>query len=1180
MKIRMIGCWFVFAILLINVYFVPKPISAQKPLFDATIDASDTSHSIEIKVDISGATDLYLVANDAGNSIAFDWADWLNPTLSSPHEKVSLTELKWKFAAAGFGQVVKNYNCVSGPLIVNDSEYSIGFGTHANSIIHFELPKGHRYTTFAAVAGLDKGGVSQAGGAKARVRFLVFTKQPGIEFFSVGHAVATNHSLDQAVQQFDVHDDLEVKLFAHEPMLVNPTNIDIDHLGRVWACEVVNYRNRKRSRKAGDRILVISDKDGDGVADQAETFYQGTDINSAHGICVLGDRVIVSAGSDVFYLIDNDGDLKADEKKILFTGISGVQHDHGIHAFVFGPDGKLYFNFGNEGRQICDANGNQIVDMSGNEVNDRRLPYQQGMVFRCNLDGTEFETLAWNFRNNWEVCVDSFGGMWQSDNDDDGNRATRINYVLPYGNYGFRDEKTGAGWRHDRSGKSKVIPEQHWHQNDPGVIPNLLITGAGSPTGICFYEGSLLPETFQNQMVHCDAGPNIVRSYVVEEQVDRAGFDVEVVNIMDGSKRNQWFRPSDVCVAPDGSLIVADWYDPGVGGHGMGDVEHGRLYRITPNGHEGYLCEKPDFSNCEGAIKAIVSPNLATRYLAYRALTKFGRPAVPALMEMTKSGEPHHKARAYWILDAIFKVRDPDQIPMIDAWNTGDQELRMMALRWSRQETDLERFKKFEKEIYVDEIQSAAVLRELAVCLHQRKKWGKENRIKLWVQIAKRLDAGDRWLVEALGVGAKGMWNRCLKNMMSADSLWDRNPAIQELVWRSRAGETTIQGLMRVIEHEDDEKRIPNLFRSMDFVDTPFKETILGLLTYRGTKQLNDKQRVVAYEAIKRSDFSRSGGKDRIFGILEQFQGMPEFVELLGKFKLTKRYGELLPYVCGESKQLAVDSIKLLASGERMDLLSLWMIEVPDNQMEKLVQAASISNVGQVAKTFNDFVGNSKRPLERRKLVIRSMVKIKSCCLYLTAWVRSGEYDKNLESAIAATLHSSQWPEFRKFAQERFPISAAKGGKTVPSISKLIGMRGDAKRGKRLFEKEGTCAKCHVVGGEGIEIGPNLTEIGSKLSRSAMYESILFPSAGISHGYENWMVLTLDGVVIYGLKTSETSDEVQIRDAENILHKIDVSEIDEIKQQNTSLMPDDLHQAMTPQQLVDLIEYMMTLKKK
>src|SRR6266850_712098 len=307
-----------------------------------------------------------------------------------------------------------------------------------------------------------------------------------------------------------VGDGLEVSLFASEPMMVNPCDMDIDERGRVWITEGANYRKWSNPplRPEGDRIVILEDADHDGEADKATTFYQGTDVNSALGICVLGKKVIVSCAPNVFVFTDEDGDGTADKKEILFTGIKGVQHDHAVHAFVFGPDGKLYFNFGNAGEQIRDKDGKPIIDIYGNEVSAKGKPYRQGMVFRCNMDGSEFEVLAHNFRNNYEVCVDSFGTLWQSDNDDDGNRGVRINYVMEFGNFGFTDEINGAGWgdgwkKAQQKGAAdslKVFYE--WHLYDPGVVPNLLNTGAGSPTGIALYEGRLLPEVFHNQIIH------------------------------------------------------------------------------------------------------------------------------------------------------------------------------------------------------------------------------------------------------------------------------------------------------------------------------------------------------------------------------------------------------------------------------------------------------------------------------------------------------------------------------------------------------------------------------------------------------------------------------------------------------------------------------------------------------
>ena len=241
-------------------------------------------------------------------------------------------------------------------------------------------------------------------------------------------ADATRSGRDNALgqlKQMKVADGLEVKLFALEPAVVNPANLDIDASGRIWVTEGANYRLFQKwgkLRPNGDRIQVLEDTNGDGEADKATTFYQGNEINSALGICVLGDKVIVSCSPNVLLFEDKNGDLKADgPPKIIFTGIKGVDHDHGVHAFIFGPDGKLYFNMGNDGRELHTADGRLVVDAEGNEVITRGKPYRQGLAFRLNEDFTGVEVLGHNFRNNYELTVDSFGTVWQSDNDDDGN---------------------------------------------------------------------------------------------------------------------------------------------------------------------------------------------------------------------------------------------------------------------------------------------------------------------------------------------------------------------------------------------------------------------------------------------------------------------------------------------------------------------------------------------------------------------------------------------------------------------------------------------------------------------------------------------------------------------------------------------------------------------------------------
>lgn len=642
--------------------------------------------------------------------------------------------------------------------------------------------------------------------------------------FSQSSARSGRDAALEHLRQMTVADGLEVTLFASEPMVRNPTNIDIDPRGRVWCAEGVNYRLWQKWGKLqpeGDRIIILEDTDQDGTADSVKTFYQGNEINAALGICVLGSRVIVSCSPNIWVFEDKDGDDRADGPPTpLFTGIKGVDHDHGAHAFVVGPDGRLLFNFGNEGVQLLDAKGNPVVDAAGNTVIANGKPYQQGMVFRCDPDGSNLETLAWNFRNNYETAIDSFGTLWQSDNDDDGNKGVRINYVMEYGNFGFVDEITGAGWREKRSNIELEIPLRHWHLNDPGVVPNLLQTGAGSPTGMCVYEGDLLPEVFRGQMIHCDAGPRVVRAYPVEKS--GAGYSATIVNIV--TSENDWFRPSDVCVAPDGSIYISDWNDAGVGGHYMADQKleemTGRIYRVAPVGHKPNV-PAFDLSTAQGAAQALQSPNHARRALAWRALHEMGARAEGELEKLWNSGNPRMRARA---LQLLARVPGKAEARVDSALKDADEDIRVAGLRIARAlKLDLSsRLAKLVKD------PSAQVRRECAIALRNEKS---PDAAKLWAQLAEQYSGDDRWYLEALGIGAHFNWDACLDAYLEGKDPLE-NRAARDIIWRSRAKRTPellAQLIQRPGATEEEKARY---FRAFDFQSGPEKDAaLLKLLT-------------------------------------------------------------------------------------------------------------------------------------------------------------------------------------------------------------------------------------------------------------------------------------------------------------------------------------------------------------
>jgi putative membrane-bound dehydrogenase-like protein len=793
-----------------------KPVAATtnkdaRNLFTTpTVNSKTSRQQIDAEVDIKGVKKLYLIVTPGMDGFSCDWADWINPTLVGPNGTKSLLELDWAQASSDWGNVNKNTNAAGGPLMVRKNQMK-GIGTHAYSVIAYDLPAG--YEKFTVTCALDDGGVTQNNGTATSVRFHIAAEgiPEGLNNWGQNPENAADvRNPENAVSGLTIADGLVATLAASEPKLKSLTNLDIDHRGRVWVCEVVNYRKHKDDRQEGDRILILEDTNQDGIMDTSKVFYQGRDIDSALGLCVLGNRVLVSAAPYVFEFIDENGDDVPDKKTAILTKTGDPQHDHSVHSFLFGPDGKLYFNYGNTGHRLCDKDGQPIKDRWGRAIDDSGKPYRQGMVFRCNEDLSDMEVLGHNFRNNYEVSIDSFGSLWQSDNDDDGNRATRINFVMEYGNYGYVDELTGAGWQAERTNWETEIPSRHWHLNDPGVVPTMLITGAGSPTGITVYEGDLLPAKFRNQVIHCDAGPNVVRAYPATP--DGAGYKATIENLMVGEV-DRWFRPADVCVAPDGSLFVSDWYDPGVGGHLMEDMERGRLFRLAPP-HTKYVVPKFDLSTAEGAATALSNPNNSVRFLAFKALEKMGASAEPALQKLAKNPNPRLRARAFWVLARIGKGENIAKQALAD----GDADVRITGVRIARQY-------KVPTEKYIPDVlkdSAPSVLREACIALRE------DTSAKMpeyWVALAGKYDGKDRWYLESLGIAAMDRWDDCL-TALKAKPLANKQ-AEEKIIWRARGNQAASLQAALLRRPNIPDQEIPALFRALDFQSKESRDSAL-----------------------------------------------------------------------------------------------------------------------------------------------------------------------------------------------------------------------------------------------------------------------------------------------------------------------------------------------------------------
>ncbi|MEQ1852730.1 MAG: PVC-type heme-binding CxxCH protein, partial [Chthoniobacteraceae bacterium] len=747
-----------------------------KPVFQSAVLTSRTqTRLVDVDVQLRAAKELYLVVSDEGEK-SCDWADWIEPKVTFADGSVKdLTQIAWQSATAGSGRAQVGKSNAGGPLMIAGKKYERGIGTHAPSVIAYQFPQ--MVTRFQAKVGIDDGGMTRGGKpSPALLQFAVLTEPPST-------AKAKPVFVDDGVSEvpvalFAAPDGLEVTLWAKTPMLNNPTNIDFDARGRLWVAEGVNYRSKRGRRPEGDRIVILEDTTGSGVADKSTVFVQEPGLESPLGVAVLENKVIVSQPPDLLVFTDVNGDGKfdatVDKREVLLTGFNGRQHDHSLHSLTTGPDGQWYFNQGNTGAMFTDKSGRTFrmgspyVEKTGAPVVDPSTIAGQksddghvwigGFSVRMNPDGTNATIIGHNYRNSFEQTITSLGDVFQSDNDDP--PACRVTAVMEGGNAGFASADGKRSWGADKR-PGQDTPTAEWRQEDPGTMPAGDVYGGGSPTGVAFYENGALGDKWRGLLLACDAGKNVVFGYLPKP--DGAGWKLERFDFITSNKEKEFagsdflggnpsgelktrFRPSDVCVGPDGAIYVADWFDARVGGHGtMDDRYTGAIYRIAPKGFRSVV-PKFDLTTTQGQIGALKSPAVNVRNSGFTRLKAQGEKAVPAVAALVNDANPYIAARAAWLLAQMGPTGVAKVLPWLDS---ADETQRLVAYRALRRANHdvLAMAAKMAGD------KSAAVRREVALTLRDVPA---EKSVPLFVKIADQFDGRDRAYLEAFGLGSEG----------------------------------------------------------------------------------------------------------------------------------------------------------------------------------------------------------------------------------------------------------------------------------------------------------------------------------------------------------------------------------------------------------------------------------------
>ena len=1052
-------------------------------------------------------------------------------------------------------------------------------------------------------------------------------------------------SAEESARKLRPAEGLEATLFAAEPMLSNATTIDVDSRGRVWVTEGLNYRltrggNRRFHRiEEADRIKILEDTNGDGKADKVTVFADRI-FPVPMGIAVeerwtkegkyAGCRVFVGNSPDLLVLEDTDGDDKADKRYPLLTGFGGVDSDHGVHGMALGFDGKLYFTHGDGCCSVQHDHSERpqnfdVVDKSGRHVWSDQL----ANTLRVNRDGTQFEIICDRQRNNYETSLNSFGNIFTSDNDDDGNRGCRVIWAMDGGHYGYRTPGS----------------PRHWGEEVPGNVPKIVGTGNGSPCGIMVYEGDLLPKEYQGAVLEVDAGTRQVNFFPIERHGAAFRTDYKVFLGSD----DPWFRPVDACTAPDGSVFVADWYDAGVGGHSFRDQTSGRIYRVAPKGHK-LARPKADFTTVPGLIEALQSPNIATADAARRGLIERGRVQADRGEFKTVKGERHlmealsdaagpdqkptERARAIWTLFEIGGIpsvlefvrdRDPRVREMVVRILGRDcAENGHVAYANPKDRPEPIALKNLAVLLPMADDPDAGVRRELILALRNlpTEKVGDALR-----KLAASWDGQDRWYLEALGLALEtresaylaGLLDGTLFGTISVPSPRggrvalppyfpvDRNEAYIPtgtpdlpasalsknlgLAWRLHVREE-----LPLLEKITPYLTTPDLEQAADEIleriSDPAAAEVVATMVSRTNDPLRREQLEEMLARRLSGPWNQAHERPRIIKLI--FDAMNDPASRLDGIAMAAatrdgRYRGVLEGFAHDEKlpvEVRVAALEALAP------LPVTPNRVPE-QMVSATRGRSTSDpVAEAALRvmarhsgargrLADIIIDRAYPLGLRREAIRGLSMVPDGANRVLDLAKTGKLPADLKADATTILYTSPVRGIREAAEKVLPMPKLAGGRDLPPIAELIRRRGNPGHGREVFFREGqnSCGSCHRVQGRGHWIGPDLSTIGVKYGRDELIRSILSPSTAIGYNFRSVVCALDDGRVITGLPVEETPERLILKTATGERVTIPTSSIEERRTSDVSLMPDGLAQTLTDAELVDLVSFLSTLKQ-
>jgi putative heme-binding domain-containing protein len=965
---------------------------------------------------------------------------------------------------------------------------------------------------------------------------------------------------------FHLPPGFEAQLVASEPTINKPMNLAFDDRGRLWVTTTVEYPYPVPEGKKGrDRVVVLDDFAPDGRASKATTFADG--LNIPIGVLPLGrgDSAFVHSIPAIRRFVDKDGDGKADSSEEVYTTF-GFRDTHGMtNAFTWGFDGWIYACHGYSNTStVKGADGKPIVMQSGN-------------TYRMKPDGSHVEYVTHGQVNPFGIAFDPLGNMYSCD-----CHSRPIYCLLPgacYPSFGKPDDGLGFG------------PEMLQHDH-----------GSTGIAGIVYYAADHFPKTWHDSIFI----GNVVTSRINHDKLAWTGSTPKAIEQPDFmSSDDPWFRPVDLELGPDGAIYVADFYNKIIGHyevpltHPGRDRERGRIWRIVYTGKDA--TGKPLLPGYDGTkestaelVAELGDPNLVRRIKAANILVERGKESIEPARIAKDDPNPVRRVHALWVLqrlgafgkaemasfldsDALVRVHVAKILGERSPSSMGEAEL--LQLSGFFHTLGLKDPSPFVRRAVADAMARhpgpnniGPLLGALSEVPNSDDNLKHALRISLRDQLATQKNW---WLAQGDASGTRRLIADVAPGVHNASSAFF---LVQYLAVEADTPANKIRYIRHIARYGRDEEQ-----QQLDNLLTAERDLATEVAMLKAVNEgeqargasLSNEVGIVALDLTGR--LLRST-KDSEFSL---------GIELVGALKL-RNFSETLTTIVSDGtattsrREAALNALAATGAGELAFMVGLLgNASEPASLRDRAAVLIAATNRPEALDALVKALPTASSKLQAT--IALSMAKSPAGSRRLLQAIEEGKASARLlqERSVSVPLATHKLPNADARvaallkglppAEERIQavIQARKGS--------FAASKTDMAKGENLFTKN--CATCHILGGKGARIGPQLDGVGVR-GVERILEDVLDPNRNVDQAFRTTTLSLKDGRVISGLVLREEGEVIVLADAQGKDVRVSKADVEERQLSQLSPMPANWSEQIPESEFPNLLAYLLAQKPK